>query len=104
MIGTVLHKISIKKRQFLNSFRNCDASQQTLIAEARTKAFNAANDAVTVIEFAGQLQSTASCPHYKEWFGGYNSNNHNELRTGFMTSRDRLGSTNILFDCGCTER
>lgn len=88
--------------QSLNSFRNCDATQQTLIAEARTKAYNAANDAVAVIEHAGQLQSTDSCPRYKEWFGNYNSNRHSELRTGYITSRDRLGSTNIIFDCGCT--
>ena len=86
----------------LNTFSSCSAAQQALIAEARTHATSASNDAVAIIESVGLLQSTSTCPRYKQWFGDYNLFRHTELKTGYVTSRDRLISASITFDCGCT--
>jgi len=86
----------------LNTFRRCSTAQQVLIAEARTHAITASNDAVAIIESVGLLQSTSTCLRYKQWFGDYSLSRHTELKTGYMTSRDRLISAFITFDCGCT--
>ena len=56
----------------LNTFSRCTTAQQALIAEARTHAITASNDAVANIESIGLLQSTSTCPRYKQWFGDYN--------------------------------
>lgn len=58
--------------QSLNSFFRCTTTQQASIAEARTHAITASNDAVAIIESVGLLQSTSTCPRYKQWFGDFN--------------------------------
>ena len=91
-----------RRLQSLNTFSRCTTTQQALIAEARTNAITASNDAVAIIESVGLLQSTSTCPRYKQWFGDYSLSRHTELKTGYVTSRDRLISVVITFDCGCT--
>jgi peptidyl-Lys metalloendopeptidase len=90
--------------QTLNTFSSCTASQQTSIIEARSHAITASNNAVAIIESVGVSQSTNACPRYKEWFGSYDSSRHTELINGYRTSRDRLSSASIKFDCGCTQK
>ena len=90
--------------QTLNTFTRCTTAQQALIAEARTHAITASNDAVAIIESVGVSQSTSTCPRYKQWFGPYDSSRHTELINGYRTTRDRLSSASIKFDCGCTQK
>ena len=91
-----------RKLQSLNSFRSCSTTRQSLLLEARSRSISAANDVLSVIAGVGQLASSQSCPRYKDWFGNYDFNRHNELRNGYTISRDRLNSASITFDCSCT--
>jgi peptidyl-Lys metalloendopeptidase len=91
-----------RKLQSLNSFRSCDTTKQSMLVEARSRAYSASSGVLGVIDSVGRSSSSQSCPRYKEWFGDFNSNRHNELRTGYLISRDQLNSASITFDCGCT--
>jgi hypothetical protein len=91
-----------RKLQSLNNFRSCDSGRQSVLVDARSRSVSAANSVLGVIDSVGRSTSSDSCPRYKEWFGNYNSNRHNELRTGYLISRDRLNSASITFDCTCT--
>lgn len=87
----------------LNTFSSCTTIQQASIIQARTHAITASNDAIAIIERVGLLQSTSTCPRYKQWFGDYYLSRHTELKTGYVTSRNRLNSTSIAWNCGCTQ-
>jgi hypothetical protein len=91
-----------RKLQSLNNFRSCDAGRQSLLVDARSRSVSAANGVLGVIDSVGRSSSSQSCPRYKEWFGNYDFNRHNELRNGYTISRDRLNSASITFDCTCT--
>jgi hypothetical protein len=91
-----------QKLQSMNNFCNCDTTRQNLLVKARSRAVNAANGALSVIDSVGQVANAQNCPRYKEWFGNYDPNRHNELRSGYLISRNRLSSASITFDCGCT--
>ena len=91
-----------RKLQSLNNFRSCDTAMQSAIIEARSRSVSAANDVIGVIDSVGRSSSSQSCPRYKDWFGSYEFNRHNELRNGYILSRDRLNSASITFDCSCT--
>ena len=92
-----------RKLQSLNNFRNCDTNRQSMLAEARSRATSASNDVLGVIDSVGRLANSQNCPRYKDWFGNYAPTRHNELRTGYLLTRDTLNSASITFDCGCTE-
>ncbi len=73
-----------------------------MLVEARSRAINAVNGALSVIDSVGGVANSENFSWYKDWFGNCDSNCHNELRTGYLISRDRLSSASITFDCGCT--
>ena len=91
-----------RKLQSLNNFRGCDTARQSVLLEARSRSVSEANGVLSVIDSVGRSSSSQSCPRYKEWFGNYDFNRHNELRNGYILSRDRLNSASITFDCTCT--
>jgi hypothetical protein len=85
--------------QSLNNFRGCDTARQSLLLDARSRSVNATNDALSVIDCVGELESSLNCPLYKEWFGNYDFNRHMVIRNRWdiVTS-----PASIMFDCTCT--
>ncbi len=58
------------------------------------------NDALDVIDNVC-ANYTLICPWYSNWFGGYNSDHHIELKDGYAASLAQMESVSITFDCGC---
>ena len=83
------------------AFNGCDATEQSLLHQARAHALTASIEALEHLTGVGTGQSSAACPRYEEWFNNYDANRHSELESGYKLIRDRMEDAGVTFDCTC---
>jgi peptidyl-Lys metalloendopeptidase len=80
-----------------NAFTSCTASRQTDLINARSYASSYASDSVTYFN-NGQQGA-----RYQYWFGAYDANRYNTVKSHFTAIKNFVDTANINFDCTCTD-
>jgi len=80
------------------SFTKCTATQQISLLTARTESSNYATNSLAY------LNAGTHGPRYTTWFGTYDLNRYNTVKTHFAAISNAMDTKPITFNCGCKKR
>jgi peptidyl-Lys metalloendopeptidase len=80
------------------SYSRCTATQQTTLTSARSNASTYAANALSY------LTAGTTGLRYTTWFGTYDLNRYNTVKTHFTAIKDAMDTKPVTFDCGCKKK